>query len=236
MLRMLGSATAHSVPLSVLTAAAAVVLTGCGESESTATSPGSGAAGDGKPSVELVASGFGQSGNYAQGVVVVTTDSEASVGEHVTASVNFLDSAGAIIKTESQVESFSWIGQQLVLPVWLDLSSTPGVGVAAIEPSVAISEYGFPKETRQPLPSVESESIGQVQFQGTVASFTFTNPTSEDLPSPRVGVACYDTAGAIIGGGYDYPDLAPAGKAIRIDASVKTSGDPARCTAFPNYG
>jgi hypothetical protein len=186
----------------------------------------------------LVASGFGQDGQYAQGIVIVTSDSEESVGEFVTASVNFLDEAGAILKTEEQVESFSWINQQLVLPVWLDLSDTPAATVSSIDASVSISDHGNPAKSgpRPELPVLESEQIGEADFRGTTASFAFANTSADDLTGIRAGVVCYDASGAIIGGGTEYPALVGAGKTIRIEAAVKTSGEPAHCKAFPNYG
>ena len=49
-------------------------------------------------------------------------------------------------------------------------------------------------------------------------------------------MVCYDAAGTIIGGGYDYPNLAAAGKSIRIDADVITGVAPSSCRAFLNYG
>jgi hypothetical protein len=48
-------------------------------------------------------------------------------------------------------------------------------------------------------------------------------------------VVCYDPAGAIIGGGSDFPGLPGAGKTIRIDPKVTTTGKPAHCKAFPSY-
>jgi hypothetical protein len=216
---------------------AATLLAGCGGSDSAAViSSGSDSAKQNAPTVEIVASGFGQDGSYAQGIVIVTTDNAESVGEFVTASVNFLDPAHTILKTEEQVEAFAWINQQLVLPVWLDVSATPGATVASIQPSVSISDNGDPRESRPQLPTLESEQIGETPFKGTTATFTFTNNTAQDLTDLRVGVACYDAAQTIIGGGFDYPSLVAAGQAIRIDAKVTTSGNPQHCRAFPSYG
>jgi hypothetical protein len=95
--------------------------------------------------------------------------------EFVNASVNFLDQAGSILKTEEQVESFAWANQQLVLPVWLDSSGSPEAAVASVEPSISISDHGDPRASRSELPVLESEQIGEEPFNGTVASFTFAN-------------------------------------------------------------
>lgn len=185
------------------------------------------------PAVEIVDSGFGQEGDYVQGIVVVTNTGEGSVGEFVTASVNFLDAEGGIISTEEQVESFNWVGQELVLPI---LSSTgqPDVTVASMEPSVSLSDYGS-ESGRAPLPVLQATEITPGRFGGYTASFEFTNETGEDLESLRVGVVCSDEAGEIIGGNSTYPNLAPAGGTIRVDTDVTVSEQPASCDAYLNY-
>jgi hypothetical protein len=188
-----------------------------------------------KPAVELVESGFGQSDVYVQGIAIVTTNNDASVGEFVTVSVNFLDKLGRIIGTEEQTESFSWVGQQLVLPIWLDLSDSPTAKVSKIEPSVSISDYGA-AEPKPPLPILKSTEVKKTKYEGTTTSFAFKNTTDSDLKSLRVGVVCYNKGGNIIGGQSTYPNLSPAGKTIRIDSNVTTSSTPRSCKAFLNYG
>lgn len=192
--------------------------------------------GDEEATVEIVDSGFGQSDSSVQGIVVVTTDSEASVGDFVfvTVSVNFLDAAGQIIATEEQVESFSWVGQELVLPVSLYLDDP--VEVASIEPSASISDDRSSDPGKAPLPVLDASEIKAGSYGGYTASFGFTNETAEDLDDLRVGVVCYDQAKKIIGGTSTYPDFAPAGKTIRIDADPTVSAKPASCRAFLNYG
>lgn len=217
---------------------AVLVISGCGSGNSTKSGEKASAEGD-APTVRLVESGFGQDGNYAQGIAVVTADNPASVGEGVTASANFMDAEGRIIATEEQIESFSWPNQQLVLPIWLDLSnSPPNTKVASVDVSVSISNYGTGKvKDRKPLPVMESDEIRPNQYGGFIAAFTFTNDTEQDLTDLRVGVVCYDAAGAIIGGSAVYPNLAPVGKPIRIETTTLTvSGEPKACKAYPNYG
>jgi hypothetical protein len=149
--------------------------------------------------------------------------------------VNFIDQAGRTIRTDVQVDSFAWDGQQLVLPVFASLDD-PESTVASIDASVSISDHGSPQKSRPELPVLDSESIIEnPDGGGELAAFTFTNPTDEDLSGLRITVACYDAAGKIIGGGYDYPNLVAAGKSIRIDADVITGVAPSSCRAFPNY-
>jgi len=184
-----------------------------------------------------VASGFGQNGTSVVGIVIATTEKPGSVGQFVTSSINFLDQAGNIIKTEEHNERFNWTGQQLVLPTSLYLDD-PETTVASIETEVSISEYSSSRRKARPeLPVLDAESITETAPGKWTPAFTFTNSTAEDLTDLRVGIVCYDAAETIIGGGSDYPGLAAAGKSIRIEPGlVKTSGQPASCKAFPNYG
>ncbi len=188
----------------------------------------------GDPTATIVDSGFAQGQYTTQAMVVVTTDSEAAIGEFVTVSVNFLDEAGQILATAEQVESFKWVGQEIAMPVTpTDLGK--GAKVTSIDPSVSLSDYGTTEESKAPLPVLESTEVRRAEFGGFVASFALTNETSEDLKSPRVGVVCYNAGGKIIGGTSTYPDLVPSGKTIRIDAEPTVSGKPENCKAFVSY-
>ena len=170
-----------------------------------------------------------------QAMVIVTTDSEAAIGEFVTASVNFLDAKGQILATAEQVESFKWVGQELAMPVTpTDLDEK--VEVASIEPSVSLSDHGMEEEPKAPLPVLDSTEVKKGEYGGLISSFALTNDTAADLESPRVGVVCYDAARKIIGGTSTYPEFVPAGRTIRIDAEPTVSGKPASCKAFVNYG
>lgn len=186
--------------------------------------------------VEVVDSGFGQLGDYVHGVVVVTSGDAAAVGEFVTASMNFHDATGALVGTSEQVESFSWAGQELVLPLVLDLSATPGVEVADVDVSVSLSDYGLGGETVDPLDPADAREIRPGQFGGTTAVFEIANPTATDLDGARIGIVCRDAGGAVIGGTSEYPNLIAAGKTVLVESDIATSGAPATCTAYPNYG
>lgn len=185
---------------------------------------------------EILRSGFGQRDEYVQAIVVVKNTDKASVGEYVTASVNFKDASGNLVATETQVEHFSWVNQELVLPVWLDLSSQPKTDIATIEPTVTISDHGSAADPAEPLAPVDASTIGENMYGGPSAKFTLSNAGSEPLEELRVGIVCEDASGAIVGGSSDYPDLIPAGGEILLDADVTTTGMPAKCTAYPNYG
>jgi hypothetical protein len=189
---------------------------------------------EGTPEVEIVDSGFGQGEYSTQAMVIVSTDSEAAIGEFVTASVNFLDAKGEILATAEQIESFSWVGQELAMPVTpSELAET--ARVASIESSVSLSDYGTVVESKAPLPVLDSTEVRKGEYGGFSASFALTNETDEDLKSPRVGIVCFDAAKTIVGGTSTYPEFVPAGKTIRIDAEPTVSKKPTSCKAFVNY-
>lgn len=189
-----------------------------------------------EPSTAIVDAGFGATDDAAQAMIVVTTTDANAIGESVTVTVNFLDKEGQILATEEQVESFNWVGQELAMPVWLYLEDLPGnPQIASIDPSVSVSDYGMKDEPQAPLPVLDSTEIRKGPYGDTVASFAFTNDSSEELTDLRVGVVCYNPAGKIVGGTSTYPELAPAGKTIRIDADVTVTGKPSTCKAFVNY-
>ena len=62
-----------------------------------------------------------------------------------------------------------------------------------------------------------------------------TRADHEAVESARVGVICYNAGGDIIGGGSDYPNLWPANGEIVVEASITTSGKPAKCVAHARH-
>lgn len=215
-----------------LTALLAMTLgaAACSSDEATSTTASKSA-----PNVTVVKSGFGQEGGSATAIVIATSSSPEAVGKFVTATVNFLDAKGEIAKTADQVESFSWTGQELVLPVRASLDSE-NVKVASIDVSVGLSEHGISEESKTPLAPVKSSQISEDRYGKTTAIFTVQNRTDAALRDLRVGVVCVDRSGEIIGGGSEYPSLIAAEKSIRMESKVMVSEKPAGCTAYPNYG
>jgi hypothetical protein len=223
--------------LTAVAATTVLLLTGCGgvsESDSRAIDSATGGAAQGSTeeesggSVEVVDTGFGQREEYVQGIAVVIAE---PVGEFVTVSMNFLDDSGQVVATEEQVESVSRAGQELVLPVWHSLDDHK-TKIALVEATASISDYGTPGEDYPDLGTYETTEIAK---DGYTAKFRLTNPTDETVENARVGVVCYNDDGDIIGGGSDYPELWPAGGEIVIDASITTSGKPARCVAHARH-
>lgn len=218
-------------------AISAVMLTACGGTAdpSDDVAGGEAEAPEAPVTVEVVDSGFGQLDDYVHGVVV-TSDDDRAVGGFVTATMNLLDASGEVVGTSEQVESLSWAGQELVLPLPLDLSATPGVEVAEVDVSISLSDYGLGGDTVEPLETVEAREIRAGEFGTTTAVFEVANPTGSDLDGARIGIVCRDAAGVIIGGTSEYPNLIAAGESALVESAVATAGEPASCAAYPNYG
>lgn len=219
-------------------AASGLILAACsGPDEGPGGDGGAVAEASGAPvAVEVVDSGFGQLDDYVHGVVVVTTGDPEAVGEFVTVSMNFLDAAGELVGTSEQVETFSWAGQELVLPLPLDLSATPGVAVAAVDVSVSLSDYGLGGSTVDPFEPVVARELRSGELGGTTAVFEVANSTEADLDGVRIGIVCRDAGGTVIGGTSEYPNLIAVGKAVLVESDVATTGEAATCVAYPNYG
>lgn len=229
-----------------LVASSALLLAGCGVTIGESTNGAEGATEEiavtpagiaaTTSGVELVDAGFGQRGEYVRGVAIVTTDNDQSVGEFVTVSMNFLDASGAIVGTAEQVESFAWAGQHLVLPIWLDLSATPGVEVDDIDASISLSGYGRNRDKVDPLEPVDAREIREGQLGDTTAVFEVENPTDSDIDNARIGIVCRDADGVIVGGDSAYPNRIAAGKSVLVESDILTTGKPTTCVAYPSHG
>ena len=182
--------------------------------------------------VGLVAAGFGQIDEYAQGIAIVEVREASAIGEFVTVSMNFLDAKGDILATEEQVETADWTGQQIALPLSTEVSNGQ---VVSVDTSVSLSSYSDGEPPRESLAPIVSKEILTDDSGSPVAVFKVVNDTDQDLADLRLGIACFDANGVIIGGTSEYPALLEAGKTIRVDASVIASGVPASCTAFPGF-
>lgn len=215
----------------------ALVLAGCGGSDDDSDSGDvGGTGGQGEPNSDaasIAETGFGQQGQYATGIAVVQAEDDSAVDRFITVSMNFLDAAGDVIATETQTESFSWADQRLIIPVFN--SDVGGKEVSSVEATLAFGSSNA--GTGEPLDDLTTEEIEQSQNgERTTASFLLTNPGAEQLGDLRVGVLCRDEAGAIIGGGAEYPELVPAAGEIRLEADPMVSGLPVECEASVNYG
>jgi hypothetical protein len=216
----------------IVSIAMAIALTGCGDGAENAggASPQPTAAMSSAPKElgTLKASGFGQADEYVWATAVVHNNSDY-VGQTVTVSFNVLDSAGEILATESQVESFSQPGADHVIGTQLSLE--PGRKAAKVEAALDVEASGTFSD--QPFPQLPTSNVN-VTGKGAYRNVTFvlTNPLTVAVKDPRIQLACVDGEGAIIGGGSAYPELVPAGGQVKVDTDVIVSGEPKDCTVF----
>lgn len=190
------------------------------------------------PDAEIVDYAFIQDGEYGKGMVLVRANNADAVGKFVTVSYNVLDAGGQILTSEEQIETFSWVGQEIGFPIFAPLDATPGAKATSIDPVVTVGDGSFGEENANPLPVLEAQAITKDQYgNGYTVSFGFTNETDEPFEGLRVAAVCFDAAGKVIGGDTTYPDALP-GRAIRIDVEyLRTVADqkPATCKGYVNY-
>jgi hypothetical protein len=224
--------------LAVCVVAIGLLASGCaGEKNIVEQNTAKAGAGSASPSAadptkaagSLVSSGFGQEDEYAWVTSLVHNDSD-KVGQTVTVQFNAKDAAGALVKSTSQVESFSRVGQDLAVGTQIDVPK--GVKIATVEATLLIEDNGaFPSE---PFPEMKTTPVTVVAspYGGSTANFELSNPTDQPVKSPRLGIICYDAADTIIGGGMDFPDLVPPSGKVAVEARILTTSTPASCKAF----
>lgn len=221
----------------VLVATAAVIaVSGCGASD---PKPPTSSAVDTKASSPTSAppkdlgsitdTGFGQRDQYVWVTAIVHNNSQY-VGQTVTVNFNLLDGQGKLLKSASQVESFSQPNADHAVGTQVDL----GAGEKAakieatldVEASGAFSDEPFPKMPTSPV------VVAKGEYGNVVASFELSNPLAVAIKNPRVGVVCRDKGGAIVGGTSTYPELVPSHGKIKVDADVTTTGMPSACEVY----
>lgn len=238
------------LPLLAATAAIAILLTACGSSDPDSKSAGSDAGDEiastvdqsdqqsEGPEAEIIDYAFVQDGEYVKGIALVRANSDDAVGKFVSVSYNVLDANGQILATEEQIETFSWVGQEIGFPLFVSLDATPKAKVASIDPAVSVGDDSFDEAHEDALPVLEAQSIRKDKYgNGYTVSFGFTNESDEKLEGLRVAAVCFDKAGKVIGGDTTYPDALP-GRAIRIDIDYLITVDdqkPDACKGYMNY-
>ena len=209
-----------------------LLMSGCGGSSDT-VEKGNSATGSSEKGAakkvqgKILESGFGQDGQYVYPVTLVENTSDHG-GQTVTVSWNFLDSAGKIVKTGSQVNSFNFARQTIAVTTQVDVAK--GVEVASIEPTLLIEDDGTFEESEVDYGTADARI--KKEYGSWQVSFPVKNPTSEPLKSPSIGVVCRDARGKINGAGFTFPDLVPPNGQISADSDVTVSGKPASCKAY----
>lgn len=211
-------------------------VTGCGGQPTVTSAPAPGGQAD-PPSpaggASIIASGFGQQKEYVW-ITALIKNNTGNTGQSVTVNFNLLDEKGEVIKSESQVESFVWIGQELAVGTQADLDSGR-VKVASVEATLDIKDYGRDASPVAQFTTGEIQLTEDKYSKGYFrARFDVINPDDTVLKDARIGVICYDKNGVIVGGSSVYPDLVPAKGKIRAETTgLIVSTKPASCKAFP---
>ena len=233
------SSTDEQLSKSAVFTSACLVLTvpfGCSQPTSTPTVKGSAATGEASEGPasgtgQLVASGFGQRDEYAWVTSLIKNASDTH-GQAATVSFNLLDSAGRLLATASQGESFSTPGQELAVGTQVTISGK--AKVAKVEATLDVKEDGIgPAEAQPSIPPVAARVVKNVY--GTLdAAYEVVNPGSTPPRGSPHRVICVNAGNTIVGGGQDYPSLIPPSGTIRVDTNVITNGKPTACTAHPS--
>ena len=180
----------------------------------------------------LVASGFGQKDRYIWAAALVRNTGE-SVGQTVRVHFTVLDSAGRKLAVGSESGWFAVPQQQLAIGHSFQLRR--GTKAASVEATVSVQDTGA--FGGQPRPAIPVDRV-VVKPDGTgnyLAYLKVTNPTSDPLQDPTIGVICYDTKNRVSGGGIAEPPLLPASSSIVANASVIANGADPRCDAYASY-
>lgn len=176
----------------------------------------------------LKEAGFGQRDEYVWVTAVVHNNSKY-VGQTVTVNFNVLDAGGQILKSASQVESFSQPQADHILGTQVDLTS--GQKAAKVEATLDVQAEGTFSD--QPFPALPTSPVSVTKDNGwEEASFVLTNTLGQAVKSPRIGVICRDASNKIIGGGSEFPDLVPSGGKTKVDAHLTVSSTPKTCDVF----
>jgi len=227
----------RSKALAVSIVAVALLTSGCGGEKNvveqkTVNAPAPAASSTSAPAKEagsLLASGFGQKDEYVW-VTSLVHNNSAKVGQTVTVQFNAKDKAGTLVKSESQVESFSRVGQDLAVGTQMDVPK--GTKIATVEATLLIEDLGVFSSV--PFPEMKTTPVKVVagQYGDTTANFELSNPTASPIKSPRLGIICYNAAKKIVGGGVDFPELVPPSGKVAVEATILTTGKPASCRVF----
>lgn len=81
------------------------------------------------------------------------------------------------------------------------------------------------------LPDGQGESAGG-RGRRHSAVLEVKNLKDASRKSTRIGIACFNNSGKIIGGGVDFPQLIPANGRVLVEASVMTDGKPDSCEVY----
>lgn len=220
---------------------AAVLLAGCSSPQTVTENTGEGeqvaedtaTAASKEPVKEsgkatLNKAGFGRDGDYGWVSAIVTNTSSDNVGAFATVQFNLLDAKGDLVASQEQVEMFTSADQTLAIGTQVDVAGKPKI--AKVEATLGIGNQDDMEDA--PNLPVGKVKVREGEYGDTQAVFEVKNPGDAAQKSTRIGIACFNKSGKIIGGGSDYPQLIPAKGRVLVEASVMTDGKPDSCEAY----
>jgi len=164
--------------------------------------------------------GLDPTGNFAW--VSAMVEHNGYTGEFATVLFNVYNQDDKLIASQEQVEQLGTSGT--AFPIGTQVQIPEGETAGRVEAIVSVSDYGLGAE---PLPIVEPYSSSYPD-----ARFEIINPTNEDWSNPRISVICRDDAGAIVGGGMDFPTSVPANGHMLSTPYLIVDDSATECQAY----
>lgn len=182
-----------------------------------------------QPTIE--AAGFGSQGNYLWVTSIVR---DVHAGQFVTVSFNLFSADGTILGTEHHTEE--GINPNARLIIGTQVEAPKGGTVVRIQPSLGVRSASRQPTFTDVLLGVGSVTLGTNSLNQLTAKAILTNPSQQQVPGARVGIACFDDQSNVIGGGSTFPKILPPGGQIMAASDIIISQQPARCemTAQPS--
>ena len=179
--------------------------------------------------LSLLRSGFGTTGSRTYAVVLLRNDDTGRSGA-VTATFTAYDSGGQVVGTGR--ESLALVRAGQTIAVGADLTVRPGGTVARVDTQLEVAQ-----RQRDPHPTAiitgrgVRTGTGPGGF-GLRAEGELTSAYASSLSELVVHAICFDSAGAVAGGGFTFaPGLAGGGTTpARVDLAV--AEQPASCDLY----
>lgn len=183
-----------------------------------------------QPTIETF--GAGGQGRYLWVTSIVRN---VQPGQFVVVSFNLFNAAGSIVATASQTEQ--GVNPNARIIIGTQVRVPEGDPVISVQPWIDAHHYDAPDpQYRDVILSMGPVSITTNIFDQPAVQALLTNNSGQQIPGARVGVACFDAQGSIIGGGVSFPEAIPAWGQIMVNSDVMVSQEPAHCemTAQPS--
>lgn len=156
-------------------------------------------------------------------------------GQFVTVSFNLLSADGTILATAHQTEEGINPNERMIIGTQVE--APRGQTVTRVQPAIGVQNDSRKPAFTDVVLGVGTVMIGEDSLNQPTAKSLITNPSQQQIPAARVGIACFDRQGNIIGGGATFPKVLPAGGQTMASCDhLMVSQAPTRCemTAQPS--